>query len=210
MVAVLLAHVMVRTHLAAMSCSLALAVALGGGSARADVYVWLDVSGKTNVSNLAPPDDARVTNVIHSVPRTAAQEEAARDAARRAEVQALNDRVARLQEDLERQRREAAWVPAAYPPPTVVYAPPAPYVNYAPPPPPSYVADVAPPAFGCDSPWSNCGFGGWGWPYGQTVIVTDGGRHFHRGGPGHGHVTRPIAPPRWTGPIRPLGVMRRG
>jgi hypothetical protein len=198
---------MVRVSLAAVAGSLMLAGALGGATARADVYVWVDVAGKTNVSNLAPPEEARVTKVIHSVPRTAAQEEAAREAARRAEIQALNDRVARLQEDLEQQRREAAWVPAAYPPPpTIVYAlPPVPHVDYAPA--PSYVADVAPPTFACDYPWNNCGFGGLGWPYAPTVIVTDGGKHFHRSGPGH--VTRPTAPPRWTGPIRPLGVARR-
>jgi len=205
MVVILLADDMVRAGL--LPGLLFLGTALAEAPAAADVFVWVDAGGKTNVSNLAPPDDARVTSVIHSVPRTAAQEAAARDAARQAELQALNERVARLQEDLEQQRREAAWVPAAYAQPPVTYAPPAPFVVYAPP--PSYVADVAPPASVCDYPWSNCGFGGIGWPYAPVVIVGDGGRgrHFHRGGPGH--VARPVAPPSWTGPVRPLGVGRR-
>src|SRR4029077_6101246 len=95
----------------------ALAGALGASSAGADVFVWVDARGHTNVSNLAPPDDARVTTVIKSVPRTAAQEEAARTAAQRAEMQALADRVTTLQDQLEQSRREAAWMPAAYAPP---------------------------------------------------------------------------------------------
>lgn len=209
-VVILLADDMASAGLLAVSLLLS-AAALGSGPARADVYVWVDAAGTTNVSNLAPPDDARVTRVIHSVPRTAAQEEAARDAARRAELQALNDRVARLQEDLEQQRREAAWVPAAFAPPPVVYAPP-PYVSYAPPPPPTYVADVAPPYVGCDYGWNNCGLG-WGWPYAPTVIVGGGGgggggKHFRRGGPVH--TARPVAPPRWVGPVPPLGGTPRG
>ncbi len=205
MVVSLLAEAMALRYLAGL---LILAAALGGAPASADVYVWVDAAGKTNVSNLAPPDDARVTSVIHSVPRTAAQEAAAREAAQRAEVQALNERVARLQADLEQQRREASWMPAPYAPPPVAYAPPP--VVYAPPAPPTYVADVAPPYDGCDYPWNTCGFA-WGWPYAPTVIVGGGGgggRHFRRGGPGH--VVRPVAPPRWIGPFLPFGGTRRG
>jgi hypothetical protein len=192
------------------ACCLAVALAgiLGLPAAWADVYVWVDALGHTNVSNLAPPDDAKVKNVIKSVPRTAAQEEAARAATQRAEMQALNDRVAMLQEQLEQSRREAAVMPAAFAPPPVVYAPP-PQYNWAPPPTP-YAADTAPESqwgWGCDySPWSNCGFGWGGWP-GVAVIVPNNGKHFHRG-PGHG--MRPMPPtPKWSGPVRPLGASTR-
>jgi len=193
-----------------LAFSLLLVAALGAGPAGADVYVWLDAAGKMNVSNLAPPDDARVKSVIHSVPRTAAQEEAARDAARRAEIQALNDRVARLQEDLEQQRREAAWTPATYAPPPVVYAPP-PY-TWAPP--AQYVEDTTAPNYGCDYPWNSCGLGFGGWPF--AAIVVNDGRHSQR--PGHGVRPkgpgmggRPAPAPRWVGPFRPqFGAMRRG
>ena len=186
----------------------ALAGALGASSAGADVYVWVDARGHTNVSNIAPPEDARVTSVIKSVPRTAAQEEAARTAAQRAEMQALADRVTTLQDQLEQSRREAAWMPAAYAPPPVVYAPPPPQYSWAQPPAPE-LADTAPSwGWGCDSPWNSCGLGFGGWP-GVAVIVNDGKR-FHRG-PGHGHGMRPMPTPtpRWTGPVRPLGATSR-
>ena len=191
------------------TCCLAVALAgmLGLSAARADVYVWVDALGHTNVSNLAPPDDAKVKNVIKSVPRTAAQEEAARAATQRAEMQALNDRVAMLQEQLEQSRREAAVMPAAFAPPPVVYAPPPPQYNWAQPAP--YATDTAPDSswgWGCDnSLWSNCGFGWGGWP---VVIVNNNNKHFHNKGPGHG--MRPMPPtPKWTGPIRPLGASAR-
>jgi len=183
----------------------ALAAALGASSAGADVYVWVDARGHTNVSNIAPPDDARVTSVIKTVPRTAAQEEAARTAAQRADMQALNDRVAMLQEQLEQSRREAAWMPAAYAPPPVVYAPPPPQYSWAQPPAPD-VADTAPSwGWGCDSPWSGCGFGFGGWP---VAVVVNNGKHFHRG-PGHGVRPMPTPHPGFTGPVRPLGAMTR-
>ena len=162
------------------TCCLAVALAgtLGLSAAWADVYVWVDALGHTNVSNLAPPDDAKVKNVIKTVPRTAAQEEAARAAAQRAEMQALNDRVATLQDQLEQTRRDAAVMSAAYAPPPVVYAPPPPQYNWAQPAP--YVADTAPDSswgWGCDnSPWSNCGVGWGGWPIVGVVVNNKIGR----------------------------------
>ena len=193
------------------SLALALAGVLGASSAGADVYVWVDALGHTNVSNIAPPDDAKMKNVIKSVPRTAAQEEAARAAAQRAEMQALNDRVAMLQDQLEQTRREAAVMPAAYAPPPVVYAPPPPQYSWAQPPAP-YVADTTPDSswgWGCDnSSWSNCGFGWGGWPFVGVVVNNGNGKHFHHKGPGHG--MRPTPPtPKWSGPIRPLGANTR-
>lgn len=197
-----------------------LAGTFGIAPACADVYLWVDASGATNVSNLAPPEEARVTRVIKSVPRTAAEEEAAREAARRAELQVLSDRVTRLQNELEQSKREAAWMPAAYAPPPVVYTPPPQYPNWSPPV-VSYDAEPAPwPGFNCDYSWGNCGFAGW--PYGPSFVVIGGGKnHFHRGGgPQHGirpgmrpgvprlfdpfHSTRPFDP------FRPRGISRRG
>ena len=197
-----------------------LAGALGFPCARADVYVWVDASGATNVSNLPPPEEARVTRVIKSVPRTAAEEEAARDATRRAELQVLSDRVARLQNELEQSRRDAAWMPAAYAPPPVVYAPPPQYPSWSPPV-VSYVAEAAPsPGFSCDYPWGNCGgIGFGGWPYGTSFVVVDGGKHHsHRGGGGRHHGMRPGGPrlfdpfhsTRPFDPFRPRGISRRG
>ena len=186
-----------------------MAGALGAPSAGADVFVWVDARGHTNVSNIAPPDDARVTSVIKSVPRTAAEEEAARAAAQRAEMQALNDRVAALQNQLEQSKREAAWMPAAYAPPPVVYAPP-PQYNWAPPPQASYVPDTSPSwgGWGCDSPWNSawgpCGFGFGGWP----VVIVNDGKHSHRP-PFKGGRPMPTPRPGWTGPVRPLGAMTR-
>jgi hypothetical protein len=191
----------------------ALAGLIGGPAARADVYVWVDAGGKTNVSNLAPPDNAKVTTVIHSVPRTAAQEEAARAAAQRAEMQVLNDRVAALQQQLEQSKREAAWMPAAYAPPPVIYAPQ--YTTWAPPQAPApYEQDNGPSfGWGCDSPWNNCGFGFGGWPY-VAVVVNNNGKHHHRAPGFKGPRPVPTPHPGWTGPVRPLGAMaaipRRG
>ncbi len=196
-----------RLHIAVAMA--AWAGTFGVAPACADVYVWVDATGRMNVSNLSPPEDAQVTSVIKSLPRTAAQEEAARDAARRAEMQVLSERVTRLQDELEQSRREAAWMPAAYAPPPVVYGPPPPYSSWAPPA-VSYVAEAPtpPPAFGCDYPWNNCGSGWGAWPYAPTVVVVGGKGAHHRGGPNHG--IRPVTPRPWSGPIRPLGVSRRG
>lgn len=180
--------------------------AFGLQSALADVYTWTDASGRINISNLSPPDGAHVTSVIPSAPKSDAREEAAREAARRAEIQALNDRVARLQDQLDQSRRDAA-VPAAYPvPPPGAYSPPpvAQYASWGPP--VQYVADTPPQnAWGCGYSWDDCGvaWGGWSWPYyGNVVVIRD--TNFHRrGGPGHG--TRPVGPrPPGHAPWSPL------
>lgn len=183
-----------------------LAGVVGLQSARADVYVWTDASGRMNVSNLSPPEGAHVTSVIPSPPKSEAREEAAREAARRAEIQALNDRVARLQDQLEQSRREAA-IPVAYPvPPPVAYSPPAPqYASWAPPA-VQYIADTPPQtAMGCDYAWNDCGagWGAWSWPYYANVVVLRD-RNFHRH-VGQGHGNRPVAPrPGVHAPWSPL------
>jgi hypothetical protein len=53
--------------------------------ARADVYTWLDASGAVTISNLAPPDGARVVSVTQEKPpEVLAREHVAREAARQA------------------------------------------------------------------------------------------------------------------------------
>jgi len=65
-----------------------LAGTFGPQLAHADIYTWVDASGAINVSNLAPPDGVRVTNILRaSAPATATRDDAARNAARQAEVQ---------------------------------------------------------------------------------------------------------------------------
>ena len=159
---------------------------LGMPLAHAEIYTWVDPAGVINLSNLAPPDGVRVTRVTHDPPpRVASASEAAREAARQAElqaladrakeleVQALSERVRQLEREVEIGRIQAS-APVAYP---VMPSPPV--VQYA--------AEPAPPAYtGCDPSWSGCGLW-WGsgiYP-GVVVVGVPGGRRFHhpfRGG----------------------------
>ena len=77
-----------------------LAGTFGLQPAHADLYTWVDASGGVNVSNLAPPEGVRITNVIPASP-TATHD--AREAARDAEVQALTKRVRQLEDEVESQ-----------------------------------------------------------------------------------------------------------
>ncbi len=106
--------------------------AFGSQLAHADIYTWVDSSGTLNVSNIAPPDGTRVTSVIHaSAPETAARDAAAHEAARQAEVQALNERMRQLEGEVQIASRQVP--PPDYrplpAPPVVQY-----FVNAAPPP----------------------------------------------------------------------------
>lgn len=94
-----------------------LACAVGVRLAHADVYTWTDASGRLNVSNIAPPEGARVTRVVHEDPPSPNIA-----AARAAEVRALNERVAQLEDEVERAQRQSA-PPVPY---RVVAAPVAP------------------------------------------------------------------------------------
>ena len=129
---------------------------LGLPLAHADIYTWADASGSVNVSNLAPPQGARVISITHTSTADAARENAARDAARRAATQALEERVRQLEADAE-GRRQA--------PPQVVYrdipAPPVQYRFDPAPPPVQYTVYSSPPAYamGCDPGWMDCGLG---------------------------------------------------
>src|SRR5947209_9922280 len=84
----------------------ALAFTFGLPLAHADIYTWVDASGVVNVSNLAPPEGARVTNIIHaSAPKIVTPDETTRGAVRQAEVQALAERVLALEDELELAKR---------------------------------------------------------------------------------------------------------
>ena len=85
-----------------------LAGTFGLQPAYADIYTWVDASGVVNVSNLAPPENVRVTNVIHaSAPKITTRDDANRDAARHAEVQALTERVRQLENEVALARSKA-------------------------------------------------------------------------------------------------------
>jgi uncharacterized protein DUF4124 len=173
-----------------------LAGTLGVQVAHADIYTWVDASGAINVSNLAPPDGVRVTKILHaSAPETVAREDAARDAARQVEAQALAERVRQLEDEVAFAERQA--------PPRVDYPPvPAPpVVQYIvePAPPLMQSVSTAPAYSGCDPTWMGCG--SWWTPgfYPASVVVVSV-PNFRRFPPvrgGHNFAVRP--------PMRPFG-----
>ncbi len=153
--------------------------------AHADIYTWTDESGSVNVSNLAPPDGARVTSVLRENKAAVAAREAARETAlealREAEVRALAERVRQLQTEVEIARRPA--------PPQIEYRPiPTPvYVPYP-------IEVAAPPQYGVSAPmvnggcsfgWPDCGLGWYPGIYPATVVLPRL-PHFRRDRPDHG------------------------
>jgi hypothetical protein len=80
----------------------------------AEIYTWVDSSGVVTYSNLSPPKDAKVTDVVHETPLTP-QDLA--DAAHRSEVSALNDRIRLLELEMARSKRELVDYPGAPPAP---------------------------------------------------------------------------------------------
>ena len=188
---------------------LLLAGALAVPLAHADVYTWTDHSGRLNVSNIAPPEDVHVLSVVHEDPPKARPKPAP---ARDVEVQALTERVAQLEDQVDRAKQQPALPPVVYrpapsPPPvqvnvTVMPSPPAnPY-------PPTYASYPAYPYPGYPGlPYDQCDptiFGcplGYGFPVGVVVLKTPRGhgfKHFDRFDrrPGAQHlVTRPAVPP---------------
>ena len=187
-----------------IALSVAVAATFGLRFAHADIYTWVDPSGALNVSNLTPPDGARVLKIVHS----------SDDAARKAETQALNDRVRQLEDEVENATRFAP-PPMPYAPPPVIYPPPAPpvvqYIVQAPAPPVvQYVVSEPAPAYtGCDPSWYGCSFG-WGPAfYPSSVIVISGANFPHKHGfGGHDFPGRPhtIHPPMQTSLIQPLAT----
>lgn len=165
-----------------------LAWAAGMQLARADIYTWVDANGVTNVSNVGPPDGARVTAVTHETPQAAASRyDAAREAARQAEVQALADRVRQLETQVEIAQRPAPPSPA-----TVAYVPVATpvFVPYETEP------AAAPATRGCDPTWYGCWASGWGF-FPPSIIVLSGAnvRHHPNGAhrPDRISVPRPVS-----------------
>jgi hypothetical protein len=143
----------------------ALAGTFGLHFAHADIFTWVDASGIVNVSNLAPPEGVRVTNIVHED----ATKIPPRDSARQAELQALAQRVRQLEDQVATANLS--------PPPQVVYqsiAPPsAPQYagNWAAPPAQYAYSDAPSTSAGCDPAWMNCGY--WWGPgiYPASVIV---------------------------------------
>lgn len=154
-----------------------LALGLGAPSARADIYTWVDASGVTNVSNLPPPEGAKVTKVQHAPPpEILAREDAARDAARQAEAQALAARVRQL-EDEARAAPPPDFRPVIPPPPVIQY------IVQAPPPPMQQTVEITQPAngyggygYGCDPSWFGCWWPGY-YPASVFVVTTPKNRN---------------------------------
>ena len=183
--------------------AVAVATSFGLRPAQADIYTWVDASGALNVSNLAPPDDARVLKIVHT-------DDAA---ARKNETQALADRVKQLEDEVAMATRQP---PPSYAPPPVVYAPPAPpvvqYIIEAPQPAPQYVVDQPGPQYASCDPWwyDGCGFG-WGPGYYPSSVIVVSAPGFNRFKPGFGHGFRPrpspvTQPAMHTSLIQPLTV----
>lgn len=132
---------------------------LGLPLAHADIYTWTDASGGVNVSNIPPPDGVRVTKILRAPPpEIVAREDAAREAALKAEAQALAERVRQLEDAVARP---------TMPPPDYRPVPAPPIIQYiveAPAPPMQQIVEMTQPAYtgyaGCDPSWAGCGW----WP----------------------------------------------
>ena len=183
-------------------------------SAHADIYTWVDASGTINVSNLPPPEGAKVTNIVRErAPEVLAREDAAREAARLAETQALAERVRQLEEQVAFGARPAP--PADYrlaPPPasapTIVQ-----YFVDASPPATDYPVSAPPPPYDpynwCDPTWYGCGFMPGFYPASVVVVSAPNGRrirpapHGSSFGP-HSPMRPPLVPPLATPIVQPL------
>jgi hypothetical protein len=183
-----------------------LALSFAAPIARAEIYTWIDASGVTNVSNLPPPDGVKVTKVQRSLPpEILAREDAARDAARQAEAQALAARVRQL-EDEARQMPPPDYRPVLPAPPVIQY------IVQAPQPPMQQTVEITQPAYGsygyggygygCDPSWFGC----W-WPgfYPGVIVVgpsnsRNNNRPMHHGN----NVMQPRLPPPFGPPLDPF------
>jgi len=165
-----------RTHLVAkVLAAVLLALALSP-AARAEIYTWVDAQGRTNISNLPPPDGARVTKVVHEAPPNP-YNDAARDAARQAELDSLAQRVDQLQAALQNAARQ----PPPPPQTQFIVVPAAAPVQYVSEPEP------APQAQDCNYGWTCNGWWNPGFPPFVSYIYVPASRgrnppHFN----GHG------------------------
>jgi len=193
-----------RKSVLGVAYAVLLALGLGAPSARGDIYTWIDASGVTNVSNLAPPDGANVTKVQRALPpEILAREDAARDAARQAEAQALAARVRQL-EDEARAAPPPDFRPLIPPPPVIQY------IVQAPPPPMQQTVEITQPAYGngyggygygCDPSWFGCWWPGY-YPASVFVVNTPGkGRNDRPTHHGNNMITPPLPPPFGPPPV---------
>lgn len=193
-------------------------LALGPSIACADVYTWTDASGRLNVSNLAPPDGVRVDSIIREeAPKVTPAAAAAREAARNAQLQALNERVAQLQDEVDRAKQAPPVVYHAAPPSPPVQV----TVNVMPSPPaessaPDYVGYPNGPLPGFPYPgypglpYDYCeptifGCPAFGYPAGIVVLSAPHPHRFKHSGGMHGRSAFPGMHPI---PVR-SGAVRR-
>lgn len=170
-----------------------LASMLGASPVHADIYTWVDGSGVTNVSNLPPPEGVQVTKTLHAPPpEIVAREDAARDAARAADAQALAERVRQLEDEIAARQAPPPMVYPSLPPPMIQ-----PVIQYIVEPPSSQVAYVTSPTqsySGCDPSWANCALSWFPGFYPASVFVVPGFRPVHPVRPMH-PPGRPFGPP---------------
>jgi hypothetical protein len=166
-------------------CALAAAAALATPPARADVFTWTDASGRLNMTNVEPPEDVHARRIVQkAVPKSAPKPSVA---AQPSEVEALKERVAELESEVDRARQASAAPPPApviVVPPIVVAppaAPPVPPAAYVAPPP---VAACDPLVFGCPA---------FGYPVNVIVVRTP---RFHRFHHAHGERRAHVVPAR--------------
>jgi hypothetical protein len=79
---------------------------------KAEIYGWVDANGVVTYSNMQPPKDVTVTDVIHETPLSP---QVIAAAAQRAEVSALNDRIRLLELEMARSQREVVDYPGPSP-----------------------------------------------------------------------------------------------
>ena len=180
-------------------------------SAHADIYTWTDGKGRVNISNLEPPEGARVTSVLRESKAMKEANEAAREAAREREKEALRE--AEVRALAERVRQLQAEVEAAKRPAPVVVAQAPQYVQYTgaysgewAPPPVQYNVINASPVMdgggnggGCYTGWPDCQFGwypGYYPAYYPVNVVLPRDRHFRRD-------PFPRPSPHMRGPVAP-------
>jgi len=137
---------------------------MGISAARADIYTWTDASGRVNISNLAPPEGARVTSVLHETPKPPRPQG---EAPPQPDVRMLAESVMQLEAELDSARRQ--------PPPAVVYAAAPPQPQYLPQAIPQYSYPEPAPApsygYGCDPSMFGCGFAWSPWGYPASIVV---------------------------------------
>jgi len=194
----------------------ALTIACASSLAHADIYTWTDDKGRVNISNLEPPDGARVTSVVRENKALTAANEAAREAAREkakealrdAEVQALAERVRQLQVEVDVAKRPPPGPIAAVSAPAYM-----PYTGEFAPPPVQYNIINASPVMGgggasngCYSGWPDCQLGWYSGYYPgfyPVSVVVPRDRHFRRD-----HDRAPPHPTPYTrGPAAPWAPM---